>query len=156
MATSVKPIPEGYHAVTPYLIVKDGARAIEFYKMAFGAREIFRMPGPQGRIGHAELQIGDSRIMLADESPEIGARSPQSIGGTPVTIYLYVEDVDAVAQRAIDAGATLMRPVEDRFYGDRNGSVADPFGHMWWISTHTEDVAPKEMERRMAAQHAGA
>jgi PhnB protein len=154
MPTRVKPIPEGYHAVTPYLIVRDAARAIEFYQRAFGAKELFRMAGPGGRVEHAELQIGDSRVMLADESPEMGARSPQSIGGTPVTIHLYVDDVDAVTQRAVDAGAQLMRQVADQFYGDRNGSVADPFGHMWWISTHKEDVPPDEMKRRVAAHHA--
>lgn len=156
MPTRVKPIPEGYHAVTPYLIVKDAARAIAFYQKAFGAKELFRMARPDGKVEHAELQIGDSRIMLADESPELGARSPQSIGGTPVTIHLYVDDVDAVARRAVDAGAQLMRPIADQFYGDRNGSVADPFGHMWWISTHKEDVTPDEMKRRVAAHHAGA
>jgi PhnB protein len=156
MPTRVKPIPEGYHAVTPYLIVKDAARAIAFYEKAFGAKERFRMARPDGKVEHAELQIGDSRIMLADESPELGARSPQSIGGTPVTIHLYVDDVDAVARRAVDAGAQLMRPIADQFYGDRNGSVADPFGHMWWISTHKEDVPPDEMKRRVAAHHAGA
>jgi PhnB protein len=154
MPTRVKPIPEGYHAVTPYLIVRDAARAIEFYQRAFGAKELFRMAGPGGRVEHAELQIGDSRVMLADESPEMGARSPQSIGGTPVTIHLYVDDVDAVTQRAVGAGAQLMRQVADQFYGDRNGSVADPFGHMWWISTHKEDVPPDEMKRRVAAHHA--
>jgi PhnB protein len=156
MPTRVKPIPEGYHAVTPYLIAKDAARAIAFYQKAFGAKELFRMARPDGRVEHAELQIGDSRIMLADESPELGARSPQSIGGTPVTIHLYVDDVDAVVKRAVDAGAQLMRPIADQFYGDRNGSVADPFGHMWWISTHKEDVPADEMKRRVAAHHAGA
>jgi PhnB protein len=154
MPTRVKPIPEGYHAVTPYLIVKDAARAIEFYKKAFGAKEHFRMARPDGKVEHAELQIGDSRVMLADESPEMGAKSPQSIGGTPVTIHLYVADVDGVARKAIDAGAQLMRPIADQFYGDRNGSIADPFGHMWWISTHKEDVPPDEMKRRVAAHHA--
>jgi PhnB protein len=150
---SVKPIPDGYHAVTPYLVVKGGARAIEFYTRAFGAKELFRMPEPDGRIGHAELQIGDSRVMLADEHPEIGARSPQSIGGSPVTIHLYVPDVDATVARAVEAGAKLTRPVKDQFYGDRNGGLTDPFGHVWFVATHVEDVPADELERRAAAQH---
>jgi PhnB protein len=149
---TVKPIPEGYHAVTPYLTVKDGARAIEFYRRAFGAKELFRIAQPDGRIGHAELEIGDSRIMLSDEFPEMGVKSPQTLGGTPITIYLYVDDVDATVRRAVDAGAQLMRPVADQFYGDRNGSVSDPFGHIWWVSTHKEDVPEEEMKRRIAAQ----
>ena len=152
---SAKPIPDGYHAVTPYLIVKGAARAIEFYEVAFGARELFRMPRPDGRVGHAELQIGDSRLMLADEHPEIGARSPQSIGGSPVTIHLYVPDVDATVARAVAAGARLDRPVADQFYGDRNGGLTDPFGHVWFVATHKEDVAPDELERRAAAQQHG-
>jgi len=152
---SAKPIPDGYHAVTPYLIVKGAARAIEFYEVAFGARELFRMPQPDGRVGHAELQIGDSRLMLADEHPEIGARSPQSIGGSPVTIHLYVPDVDATVARAVAAGARLDRPVADQFYGDRNGGLTDPFGHVWFVATHKEDVAPDELERRAAAQQHG-
>lgn len=153
MASAVKPIPEGYHSVTPYLIVKGGARAIEFYERAFGARELLRMMQPDGRVGHAEIQIGDSRIMLADEFPEIDARSPQSIGGSPVTIHLYVEDVDATVERALAAGARLTRPVKDQFYGDRNGGVTDPFGHVWWVSTHVEDVSAEEIERRASAAH---
>src|SRR5512138_591519 len=152
MASAVKPIPEGYHSVTPYLVVKDGQRAIRFYEQAFGAREIYRMMQPDGRIGHAELQIGDSRIMLADESPEAGARSPQSIGGSPVTIHLYVPDVDDTVERAVAAGAKVTRPVADRFYGDRNGGLTDPFGHVWFVSTHTEDVSAEEIERRAAAE----
>lgn len=153
MASAVKPIPEGYHSVTPYLIVKGGVRAIEFYERAFGARELFRMMRPDGRVGHAELEIGDSRVMLADEHPEIGARSPQTIGGSPVTIHLYVEDVDATVERAVEAGAQLTRPVADQFYGDRNGGVTDPFGHVWFVATHTEDVPADELGRRAAAQH---
>ncbi len=153
MPTKVKPIPEGYHSVTPYLIVKDAASAIEFYKRAFGATEMFRMAQPDGKIGHAELRIGDSPVMLADEAPEMRAVSPQSLGGTPVTIHLYVEDVDAVVRRALEAGAQLTRPVADQFYGDRNGGVADPFGHVWWISTHKEDLSPEELRRRAAAAH---
>lgn len=145
---AVKPVPEGYHTVTPYLIVNGAAKAIDFYKQAFGARECFRVDGPDGRIGHAEIRIGDSIVMLSDEHPEIGARGPQSIGGTPVTLALYLENVDQVFQRAVDAGATVLRPVQNQFYGDRSGSVTDPFGHIWHIATHVEDVPPDEMERR--------
>jgi PhnB protein len=151
---SAKPIPDGYHAVTPYLIVKGAARAIEFYAKAFGARELFRMAGPDGRVGHAELQLGDSRVMLADEHPEIGAKSPQTIGGSPVTLHLYVEDVDATVARAVGAGARLDRPVADQFYGDRNGGLTDPFGHVWFVATHKEDVPPEELARRAKAQQA--
>lgn len=151
MTAAVKPVPEGYHTVTPYLIIRDAARAIEFYKKAFGATEFVRMPAPGGKIGHAEIKIGDSHIMLADESPEMGYRGPQSIGGSPVSIVLYLEDVDAVVGRAVAAGAKLVRPVEDQFYGDRSGGVEDPFGHSWHISTHIEDVSPEEMKKRMAA-----
>ena len=152
MAHPVKPIPDGYHSVTPYLVVKNAARAISFYERAFGAKELLRMPEPDGRVGHAELRIGDSRVMLADEFPEMGALGPQSIGGTPVTIHLYVEDVDAVVASAVAAGARIDRPVADQFYGDRSGGVEDPTGVAWWIATHVEDVPPAEMERRMAAQ----
>ena len=151
METEVKPVPEGYHTVTPYLIIRDAARAIEFYKKAFGASELVRMPAPGGKIGHAEIKIGDSHIMLADESPEMGYRGPQSIGGSPVSIVLYLEDVDAVVGQAVAAGAKLVRPVEDQFYGDRSGGLEDPFGHSWHISTHIEDVPPEEMKKRMAA-----
>lgn len=148
---SVKPIPEGYHTATPYLYVNGGAKALEFYKKAFGATELFRMEGPGGSIGHAEIRIGDSPIMLADESPEMGARSPHSYGGSAVGIMLYVPDVDATVKRAVDAGAKLDRAVEDKFYGDRMGSVEDPFGHKWYIATHIEDVSPDEMKRRAEA-----
>lgn len=151
MNTEVKPVPEGYHTVTPYLIIRDAARAIEFYKKAFDAKEMVRMPAPGGKIGHAEIKIGDSYIMLADESPEMGHNGPQSIGGSPVSIVLYLEDVDAVVGRAVAAGAKLVRPVEDQFYGDRSGGVEDPFGHSWHISTHIEDVSPEEMKKRMDA-----
>jgi PhnB protein len=151
MTSKVKPIPEGYHSVTPYLIVKNAADAIEFYKKAFGATELFRMDQPDGKIGHAEIKIGDSPIMLSDEFPEMGHRGPQSLGGSPVSIMLYVEDVDAVVNRATSAGAKLDRPVEDKFYGDRAGSLTDPFGHIWHIGTHKEDVSPEEMEKRAAA-----
>jgi PhnB protein len=150
----VKPVPDGYHSITPYLVVKGGARAIEFYCRAFGATELMRMAEPDGRIGHAELRIGDSVLMLADEYPEIGARSPQTVGGAPVSILLYVPDVDATVARALEAGATLTRPVADQFYGDRTGGVTDPFGHVWYVATHMEDVSPEEMKRRHAAQAA--
>ncbi len=150
----VKPVPDGYHSVTPYLIVRGAARAIEFYGRAFGAVELMRMPQPDGRIGHAELRIGDSPVMLADEHPEIGARSPETVGGSPVTLMLYVPDVDATVARAVAAGARVTRPVADQFYGDRSGAVADPFGHLWFVATHVEDVPPDEMERRRAAQEA--
>ena len=145
----VKPIPEGYHAITPYLIVNDAARAIEFYKKAFGARELMRLGAPGGKVGHAELQIGDSRVMLADEAPEVQAKSPATVGGTPVGLHLYVSDVDAVAQRALAAGARVLQPVKDQFYGDRSGTFEDPFGHMWSIATHTEDLSDEEIRRRM-------
>jgi PhnB protein len=146
---AVKPIPEGYHSVTPYLIVNDGAGAIDFYKKAFGAVETVRMGGPEGKIGHAEIRIGDSYVMLADESPDMGHRSAQSIGATPVSLVLYVEDVDAQFKQAIAAGAKELRPVEDQFYGDRMGTLVDPFGHVWSLGTHKEDVSPEEMNRRM-------
>jgi PhnB protein len=151
MAGKVKAIPDGYHSVTPYLIVKGAAAAIEFYKKAFGATEIMRMPQPDGRIGHAELQIGDSRVMLADEYPERGALGPDSSGRAPVMLHLYVEDVDKVASRAVAAGAKEMRPVQDQFYGDRSGMFTDPFGHCWNISTHKEDLTNEEMGKRAAA-----
>jgi PhnB protein len=146
---AVKPIPDGYHSVTPYLIVNDGARAIDFYKQAFGAVETVRMGGPNGKIGHAEIRIGDSNVMLADESPDMGHRSAQSIGATPVSLVLYVENVDAQFKQAIAAGAKELRAVEDQFYGDRMGTLVDPFGHVWSLGTHTEDVSPEEMKRRM-------
>jgi PhnB protein len=145
---TVKPIPEGYHTVTPYLVAKDAAAAIDFYKKAFGAQELFRMEGPGGKIGHAEIKIGDSILMLAGEHPEMGHVGPESLGGSPVGLMVYLEDVDAVVARAIEAGATAMRPIENQFYGDRSGSVKDPFGHTWMIATHVEDVAPDEMARR--------
>jgi PhnB protein len=155
MSGEVKHIPDGYHSVTPYLIVNGGARAIEFYKQAFGAEEVFRMDGPDGSIGHAEIKIGDSHVMLADEHPEMGARSPQSIGGSPVSLMVYVEDVDAVVGRAVEAGAELTRPVANQFYGDRTGGVKDPFGHAWYIATHVEDVPFDELKKRAAAAHGG-
>ena len=148
---SVKPIPDGYHSVTPYLCVNGAAQAIEFYKKAFLATERMRIAQPDGRVGHAELQVGDSVIMLSDEFPEMGARSPQSLGGSPVSIHLYVEDADAIFSQAIAAGAKVKRPIADQFYGDRLGGVEDPFGHTWWISTHKEDLSPQEIERRAAS-----
>ena len=148
-AKQVQPIPAGYHAVTVYLGIKGAAEAIDFYKRAFGAKELLRMPGPDGKIGHAELKIGDSHVMLADESPDMGFLGPQSRGGTTVQLHLYVRDVDATVQNAVAAGGKLTRPVEDKFYGDRAGTLEDPYGHVWYIATHTEDVPPKEMKRRM-------
>ena len=146
----VKPIPDGYPRVTPYLHVDGASRAIEFYSTVFGATERMRMPAPGGRIGHAELQIGDSVIMLADEFPDMNVRGPKAIGGTPVTVMVYVEDVDQVFDRAIKAGAKEMRPVKDQFYGDRSGEFEDPFGHRWNVATHVEDVPPDEMAKRAA------
>jgi PhnB protein len=150
-AKKPKPIPEGYNTVTPYLVLQGAAEALDFYKRAFGAEELVRMPGPGGRVMHAEIKIGDSMVMLADESPERGYRGPHALGGTPVSICLYVEDVDALAAQAVAAGAKAIRPVEDQFYGDRSGTFSDPYGHQWTISTHVEDVSPEEMHRRMAA-----
>lgn len=151
MTSTVKPIPEGYHSVTPYLIVKGAAKAIEFYKQAFGATELGRMTAPDGKIGHAEIQIGDSRVMLADEFPERNIRGPESLGGTPVMIHLYFDDVDTVAKRAVAAGAKEIRPVQDQFYGDRSGMFSDPFGHQWNIATHMEDLSAEEIGKRAAA-----
>ena len=146
----VNPIPEGYPPVTPYLIVDGAAAAIEFYESVLGARERMRMDAPGGRIGHAELEIGDSVVMLADEHPDIGALGPKSVGGTPVSLHVYVDDVDGVFKRAIDAGGRELRPIEDRFYGDRLGTFEDPFGHHWHVATHVEDVPEDEMGRRAA------
>lgn len=148
---AVHHIPEGYHSVTPYLIIDGAGRAIDFYRDVFGAVEVMRMPGPDGKVAHAEIRIGDSHIMLADEHPELGQRGPKAFGGTPVSIMIYVEDVDARFNAALTAGATEVRPLEDQFYGDRSGMITDPFGHVWTISTHVEDVAPEEMERRLKA-----
>ena len=154
MTGSTKHIPEGYHSVTPYLYMNDAARAIEFYKQVFGATEIMRMDAPGGKIGHAEIKIGDSHVMLGDECEDADARSPQTIGGSPVGLLLYVEDVDAVVERALAAGAKLLEPLEDKFYGDRMGKIVDPSGHIWAVATHKEDVSPEEMEKRVAAFHA--
>lgn len=147
---AVAPIPPGHPVVSPYLIVAGAANALAFYKQAFGAKELMRHAGPDGRIGHAEVRIGDSVIMLADEHPEVNARSPKAFGGSPVRLHVYVKDVDAVARQAIGAGAKTLEPVQDKFYGDRNGTLQDPFGHEWHISTHIEDVSPAEMRRRAA------
>jgi PhnB protein len=144
--TEVKKIPTGYHTATPYLVVADAARAIDFYKRAFGATELARMETPQGKIGHAELKIGDSIIMLSDEI--MGNRSPQTLGGSPVSIFLYVEDVDSVFNQAVDAGAKSDMPPTNMFWGDRYGKLTDPFGHLWGVGTHVEDVAPEEMRQR--------
>ena len=154
MPAKVNPIPEGYRTVTPYLIIRDAARAIEFYVKAFGAKEVMRMPLPDGKLAHAEIQIGDSMIMMADENPEWGARSPQALNGTPVGVFLYVPDVDATFQRAVDAGATPTMPPSDMFWGDRYGKLKDPFGHEWSVGTHVEDVPPEEMGKRQEAYFA--
>jgi PhnB protein len=152
----VKPIPDGYHSVTPYLIIRNASEALDFYKKAFGATELFRMQTPDGKIGHAEIKIGDSPIMLADESLEMGHKSPAALGGSPVSILLYVDNVDSLFKQAIAAGGKEDRAVKDQFYGDRSGSLTDPYGHIWHIATHTEDVSPEEMEKRIKAASAGA
>ena len=150
---AVKPIPSDYNTLTPYLIVKGGADAIEFYKKAFGAEERLRIPAPDGKIGHAELEIGDSVLMIADEFPEMNALSPQTLGGTPVSFCIYVEDVDADFPKAIAAGGKETRPIKDQFYGDRSGTLEDPFGHTWTIATRVENVSPEEMLRRAQDMH---
>jgi PhnB protein len=154
MAT-VKPIPDGYPQVIPYLSVDGAGAAIDFYTKVFGAKERMRMPGPDGKIGHAELEIGQSIVMLADAFPEMGGQTPKDLGGTPVTVMIYVEDVDKVFDRALDAGATEERKVEDQFYGDRAGVFVDPFGHKWFVASHVEDVPDDEMEKRAAAAMGG-
>ena len=151
----VKPIPDGYPRVIPYLSVEGASAAIDFYTRVFGARERMRMPAPDGKIGHAELEIGDSLIMLADVFPDMGGQTPQELGGTPVTVMVYLENVDAVFDRAIAAGATVEREVQDQFYGDRAGQFVDPFGHKWFVATHVEDVSPEDMERSAAAAMGG-
>jgi len=147
----VKPIPDGYRNVTPYLIVDGAARAIDFYRKVFGATEKMRMPGPGGKVGHAELTIGDSMLMLADEHPDMGHRGPLAYAGSAVSLMVYVPDVDATVKAAIADGAKVVRPVENQFYGDRLGTIEDPFGHRWHVATHVEDVAPDEMAKRAAA-----
>ena len=148
---AVKPIPDGYATVTPYLHVRNAAKAIEFYAKAFGAIELYRLGDPSGRIGHAEILIGTSRIMLADEFPEMNVKGPQSLEGTSVSFLIYVEDADVQFDRALAAGATVVKPLQDQFYGDRSGTLVDPFGHSWTIATHVEDVPPEEMQARYAA-----
>jgi PhnB protein len=152
----VQAIPAGYAGVTPYLIVRGAARAIEFYKKAFGAVELMRFPAPGNKIGHAEIRIGEGVVMLADESPEMGHNSPQTLGGTAITLMFYVADVDAQFAKALAAGGTVKQPLKDQFYGDRSGTITDPFGHIWTIATHTEDLSPEEVQRRMAALPSGA
>lgn len=150
-SSAVKPVPEGYRTITPYLVVKGAARAIEFYKQAFGASEILRVPGPNNSVMHAEIRLGDSVIMLADEMPGGPYRSPDAFGGSPVSLMIYIEDVDDVFSKALSLGAKQVRAVEDQFYGDRSGNLIDPFGHVWTVATHVEDVSPEEMQRRMNA-----
>lgn len=149
-------IPAGYHSVTPYLVMREAARAIEFYKQAFDATELFRLDAPGGRIGHAELRIGDSVVMLADESPEMGHRGPQALGGSAVSLLVYLEDVDGQFDRAVHAGAKVLRPIADQFYGDRSGMLEDPFGHVWTLATHKEDVPHEELMRRVQAARGSA
>jgi PhnB protein len=148
MPSKVQPIPKGYHSVTPFLVVDDGAKAIDFYQRAFGAKEIMRMATPGGKVSHAELQIGDSMIMLSEEMPGSGSKSPRSLGGSPVGIFLYLENVDSVFNQAKSAGAKVEMPLEDMFWGDRYGKLVDPFGHSWSLATHKEDVSPQEMKKR--------
>lgn len=149
--SKVSYIPKDYHSVTPYLVIHGAAQAIEYYKKVFGATELFRMNGPDGKVGHAELKMGDSHIMLADENPSLGTghTSATTIGASPVSLYVYLPNVDQVVERAAKEGAKVLKPVEDQFYGDRNGFIQDPFGHLWGIATHVEDVSPKDMEERM-------
>ena len=147
----VSPIPEGYHSVTPYLVMKNAAAALEFCTKAFGAVELFRMPAPGGKIGHAEIKIGDSPVMLSDEYPDMGFKGPESLGGTPVSLMIYVEDVDTIYPQAIAAGGKELRPLQNQFYGDRSGTLADPFGHVWTISTHVENVTEEELAKRSEA-----
>jgi PhnB protein len=148
---TVRPIPEGYHTVTPYLYVRGATAAIDFYKNVFGASEIVRMAGPDGRIMHAEMKIGDSVVMLGDENLQVGMLSPQTVGGFSTGLHVYVENSDAVVKKMVDSGGKVLRPIKNQFYGDRSASVLDPFGHMWSVATHIEDVSPEEMKKRMTA-----
>jgi PhnB protein len=155
MAKSVNPIPAGYHTLTPYLYIRGAGEAIEFYKKALGAKELFRIPSPDGKtIGHAEIQIGDSIIMMADEMPAHGIKGPQTLNGTSASFLLYVKDVDAAFKQAVDAGGKVTRPLENKFYGDRMGTLVDPYGHEWSLGTHIEDVSPEEMSKRVKAEYA--
>ena len=156
MPGKVKPIPDGHHTVAPYLAIKNAVSALEFYKKAFGATETYKLIVPDGRLGHAEIRLGDSLIMLSDEFPEFGGKAPEALGGSPVSIHLYVEDVDAFVKRAVAEGARVLKPVADQFYGDRSGQLEDPYGHLWWVATHKEDVAPEEMQKRVRALFAQA
>jgi len=156
MPSKVKPIPDGHHTVAPYLAIKNAVSALEFYKKAFGATETYKLIIPDGRLGHAEIRLGDSLIMLSDEFPEFGGKAPEALGGSPVSIHLYVEDVDAFVKRAVAEGARVLKPVADQFYGDRSGQLEDPYGHLWWVATHKEDVAPEEMQKRVRALFAQA
>jgi PhnB protein len=156
MPSSVKPIPDGHRTVAPYLAIKNAAGALEFYKKAFGAIEAYKLIIPDGRVGHAEIRLGDSLIMLSDEFPEFGGKAPETLGGSPVSIHLYVEDVDAFFKRALAAGARELKPIANQFYGDRSGQLEDPYGHLWWVATHKEDVAPEEMQKRVQALFARA
>ena len=148
---AIKPIPDGYHSVTPYLSIQGAAEAIEFYKRAFNATELFRLVAPSGEIGHAEIKIGDSPIMLADPCEEGTFRNPQSLGGSSVGLHVYVDDVDALFTQAVDAGAKIVRPVQDQFYGDRTGTLEDPFGHVWFLATHKKELTPEEINKRAEA-----
>jgi PhnB protein len=150
-----KAIPEGYHSVSPYLAVDDAARAIDYYTKAFGAKEVVHMDAPNGKVGHSELEIGDSRVMISDPFPQSSTKPPKDLGGSSASVFLYVEDVDAVVKRAADAGGTITQEVSDQFWGDRFGAIRDPFGHTWSIATHVEDVPPEEMEKRAKAAMAG-
>jgi PhnB protein len=150
----VKPIPEGYHSLTPYLIIDGAAKALEYYTKAFGATELFRMEH-EGKIGHAEMKIGDSPFMLADENAQMGFKGPKALGGTPVSLMIYVDDVDTTFKQAVEAGGVDMKPLQDQFYGDRSGTLTDPFGHVWTVATHKEDVSPEEMDKRLKAMAAG-
>jgi PhnB protein len=156
MPSSVKPIPDGHRTVAPYLAIKNAAGALKFYKKAFGAIEAYKLIIPDGRVGHAEIRLGDSLIMLSDEFPEFGGKAPETLGGSPVSIHLYVEDVDAFFKRALAAGARELKPIANQFYGDRSGQLEDPYGHLWWVATHKEDVAPEEMQKRVQALFARA
>jgi PhnB protein len=153
--STAKPVPPGHHTVTPYLAIKNALRALEFYTKAFGAAEVYRLVMPDGRLGHAEIRLGDSLIMLADEFPEYGGKAPDTLGGSPVALHLYVDDVDQFFRRALAAGARERKPVMDQFYGDRSGQLEDPFGHLWWVATHKEDLSPEEVQRRAESMFAG-